>query len=141
MNLDDFEERLQRQPFRRLPDEWKAEILNAADLADQKSEPPPRWGWRELFWPHPAAWAGLAAAWVVIAASNVVMQENGSNAASVTAMTRSEDSLMLLVEQRRLYRELLEPALDYFPLPPVPDRETPARSRPRSSTQAEVITT
>jgi hypothetical protein len=59
----EFEKQLESQPLRELPPEWRSQILAAATA-------PPRsivaeWlsSW---LWPHPRAWAGLAAAWIVI---------------------------------------------------------------------------
>ena len=62
MNTE-FEQQLQRQPMRELPRQWRSQILGAASrnghstLVDRLST------W---LWPHPRAWAGLAAAWVLI---------------------------------------------------------------------------
>ena len=70
MNPDDFEQRLQRQPLRAVPDEWRAEILGTASAtaATEASRfPRPATSWLStLLWPHPKAWAGLAAVWMVI---------------------------------------------------------------------------
>src|SRR5258708_31493262 len=61
MNSDDFEKRLQRQPLRQVPREWRAEIVQGAEAATRKSS------WLSLLtsylspllWPHPKPWAGL----------------------------------------------------------------------------------
>ena len=72
--MDQFERRLSGQPLRPVPAEWRAEILEAVDraLSVEHREPVCRrpstlgsWLWA-LLWPHPAAWAGLAAVWVLI---------------------------------------------------------------------------
>lgn len=74
MNFDDFESELRRQPFRPVPAAWRNEILAAAR---QASEGPamPRFSLaailRDWLWPHPVAWGGLAAAWVLIFALNL----------------------------------------------------------------------
>ena len=54
----EFENQLQRQPMRELPQHWRGKILAAA-------QPAPAW-WREWFSPWPKAWATLGAAWMVI---------------------------------------------------------------------------
>ena len=71
MNGDDpFEKHLQRQPLRKIPSAWREEILSIGEraVAERHASPVTRhspW-WRELFWPCPQAWAGLAAVWLVI---------------------------------------------------------------------------
>lgn len=72
-DMDDFEQRLKRQPLRAVPAGWREEILSAArDRAARgeiRNPSPPRsrrdW-FLELLWPSPAAWAGVAALWLVI---------------------------------------------------------------------------
>ena len=54
----EFENKLQCQPMREVPQHWRARILAAA-------QPPPS-RWSEWFSPWPKAWAALGAAWVVI---------------------------------------------------------------------------
>ena len=83
MKTDDFEKRVQRQTLRQVPAEWREDILSAARQASspehatrntQHASP-----WRSvlstlnaqlstLLWPRPAAWAGLAAVWVMVLA-------------------------------------------------------------------------
>jgi hypothetical protein len=59
----EFEKQLQRQPPRELPREWRAQILDAAFRPAPLSMAAWLASW---LWPHPRAWGGLAAAWVVI---------------------------------------------------------------------------
>jgi hypothetical protein len=126
MKPDDFENHLERQPMRQIPSRWRDEILDAARRAGghQLSTPNPQpisW-WRELLWPCPQAWAGLAAAWCLILLLNVASRE-----AAVTANRRtaplSKEFMMALREQKRLFVELvgpltpIEPAATYVPRP------------------------
>jgi hypothetical protein len=60
MKPDSLEAELVRQPFQPLPPAWRDEILAAAAAAATP-------GWRDYLWPHPRAWAALAAGWVAIA--------------------------------------------------------------------------
>ena len=66
-DLESFAERLRAQPPVKLPGHWRAEILAAAAVV----APPARWHrtvamLAARLWPHPAAFAGLAVAWVLI---------------------------------------------------------------------------
>ena len=74
MNLDDFEQRLRRQPLRPVPPAWRDAILRSAAAGHSSRSstlnPQPSTCWRDWLWPSPAAWAGLAATWVVILALN-----------------------------------------------------------------------
>jgi hypothetical protein len=75
MNMDDFEKTLASQPLRGLPSHWRDGILARASTC--VAQPPARpaaaplagpfaaaW-WRSLLWPNPAAWGGLAGAWLL----------------------------------------------------------------------------
>ena len=117
MNADDFEKRLQRQSMRPIPHEWRGEILDAArragdhqlstlpSKATAEDGPQPTSWWRELLWPCPQAWAGLAAAWVLILALNAATREPVQ---IVTAQSTppAREVLMALKERRRLLAEL-----------------------------------
>ncbi len=58
---DEFTARLQAQPPAELPAHWRTEILAAAT-----NRTAPSGGIGAWLWPHPLAYAGLAAAWVLI---------------------------------------------------------------------------
>ncbi len=61
MNLDEFEAKLRQQPRRGIPARWREEILGP--LRSDETYRLASW-WRQWLWPHPAAWAALATAWV-----------------------------------------------------------------------------
>lgn len=61
--MNDFEQELQRQPFREAPKAWRAEILARSAPSAREAAP---WTWRDWFWPSPIAWAGLAASWLLL---------------------------------------------------------------------------
>jgi hypothetical protein len=76
MNPDPLETQLQRLRFREVPPAWRGPIL-ATVRADRnedvpepvKSRQPPTVllaGLSRWLWPHPRAWAGLAAAWLAV---------------------------------------------------------------------------
>src|SRR5438128_12321321 len=124
MNTDDFEERLQRQSLRPIPREWRREILDAArragdpQLSTLRSKATAEDGltinpqrtswWRELLWPCPQAWAGLAVVWVVILALNGATREPGQVARTQGPPTARE-MLMALQERQRLVPQLVGP--------------------------------
>jgi hypothetical protein len=84
--MNEFERKLERQPLRPIPREWKAEIFAALDRLAQRpastceGSDSERFAgsaamvegghllrlsalWREWLWPSPAAWAALLALW------------------------------------------------------------------------------
>ncbi|HEY1173258.1 MAG TPA: hypothetical protein VGH19_17955 [Verrucomicrobiae bacterium] len=131
MKPDDFESQLQRQPLRGLPSEWRSEILSAAREALVAEPVKPAvttsW-WRELLWPCPQAWAGLAAVWVVILGLNWV---NNRPSEGQTMMARREltpEERMAFIEQQRLLASLLEAQVVVNPPPPVKEKVHPPRS-------------
>jgi hypothetical protein len=127
MNFDEFENKLRGQPRREIPAEWRREIL--APLR-RRTEAPIAW-WRQLLWPHPAAWASLAAAWVAIFALNLAGAPEGETYAVGKPPL---DTRVAYQERQRLWAEL---ALD---LSPPARRSVPAMDRPRSQAlSAEVI--
>ena len=109
MNTDDFEKRLQRQSMRPVPREWRGEILDAARRAGDHQlstiNPQPSSWWRELLWPCPQAWAGLAAAWVLILALNAATREP-VQVATAQSTPPAREVLIALKERRRLLAEL-----------------------------------
>ena len=144
MNDSEFEKRLQRQPLRPIPGEWRSEILGAAyKAADTRSSTiVARPGsslaalnrrLSALLWPSPWAWAGGAASWVLIFALNFAAS-SGSDAAM---SYRSPAPPALVVEmaqdeRRQLMTSLLDGAPSEMSTPP---RE-PSRPPPRSELKA-----
>jgi len=132
--MDDFEQHLREQPIRRVPQDWRAEILAAARAA-APAHPTSRVPRRSflstlhsqlsaLLWPHPKAWAGLAVAWVFIFAMNFSMHDTGSAAVVKKSAPPSAEIVAELKQQRLLFAELVgannAPAADrqkFLPLP------------------------
>jgi hypothetical protein len=119
MKPDNFEQKLQRQPLKKIPAEWREEILVAAD-ANRRNRPIREFtfaatAFRRLLstlnaqlstilWPHPRAWAGLAAVWILILAVNVSMRDPSP----VRAEKSSPPSPEVIVELRQQQRMLAE---------------------------------
>lgn len=122
--MKDFEQHLQNQRPRQIPESWRNEILSHArdsvahetsGIRDQAS------GFKRLsslishlstalLWPHPKAWTGLAAVWLVIGWLNWSTMQPETSMLAVRrpdASSISPGQLASLTEQRRLQRELL----------------------------------
>ncbi len=138
-----FERRLSRQPPREIPTHWRAELLSAAHAAGpQPSARDPRPSLLStlisqlstVFQPYPRAWAGLAAAWVVI----LTLQLTSRDATEIVARNTpppSPEMLIVLRQQKLLLAELAER--------PEPRAVEPPKAlplRPRSDRYHEMLT-
>jgi hypothetical protein len=116
MKPDEFEKRLSSQPMKRVPGEWRAEILAVAREApagrQQTVAADPNRSWLStinsqlstLLWPHPKAWAGLAAVWVCILALNFSAQEKPA----VLTQASPPPSPELVADLKQQHRMLVE---------------------------------
>jgi hypothetical protein len=123
MKPEDFEQKLQRQPLRQVPAEWREEILSVANEVgtarravhgrlDEASLP--KWSWLStinhqlstLLWPHPKAWVGLAAVWILILAVDFSVRDKSPVMAEKTAPP-SPEVIVELRQQRRMLAELI----------------------------------
>jgi hypothetical protein len=118
-NMKQFEQRLRRTPLKPVPADWRAEILSAVREV-QVSRPSPFVSRRSSFstlkeqiasvlWPHPTAWAGLAAVWICVFALNFAIREKAP-VTSEKAAPPSPAVIAQLMKQQRLYAELMGPA-------------------------------
>jgi hypothetical protein len=133
MNTDPFEERLKQQPLRGLPAAWRNQVLSAAEAAQAVNNSPLRVllstfnsQLSTLLWPSPAAWAGVAAVWLVILTLNLAAGDN-STASTKAAAASSPQVLLTIREQNRVLSELIGPDE-----PAASKRANPPVSRPRS---------
>lgn len=141
MKPDEFEKELQRQPTRQVPSEWRAEILRAASeamAADAKRHDHLRRAtlslarsaatsrWRELLWPSPKAWAGLAAVWLSLVGLNVLFATRSTNIAKQSSNPVSGVEATLAAQRREL-AQLLDNTIE-----PAPARKSSPPPGPRS---------
>ncbi|HXI72792.1 MAG TPA: hypothetical protein VNN22_20835 [Verrucomicrobiae bacterium] len=116
MKPDELEQKLSRQPLREIPGEWRGKILSAARAA-QEARHASRIGHQSflstlnsqlstIFWPHPTAWAGLAAIWIFISAVNFSMRDTSPRVAEKSAPP-SPEVIVELKKQQLLFAELV----------------------------------
>lgn len=132
----DLEARLARVPRRRLPDDLRQACLDLARTPQANPNPPtPQHRavpfWHRWLWPHPAAWATLAAVWCLIlalhTAAPVPINVFAATGPSIPLLPDA-DSNRQLVLQREARQELLR----LSPPPPLPrfDLDRPRNSQP-----------
>ena len=137
MNPDDFETRLQGQPMRQVPAEWRAEILSTAREAAGSVNPQHagrvstsfsilRAQLVSLFWPSPKAWAGLAIVWLVLAGANRIALKSSEDLVH-SGVRPSAATIAAWKEQERILAELIQPGGTAKA-----EAVSPARPRPRS---------
>jgi hypothetical protein len=123
MSLENFEKQLQRQPIRPVPGEWRAEILKTAQAAScaepSNAKPQTSSWWRELLWPCPQAWAGLATVWLIVLAVNFLAAEK-TDVIAKQAPPPSPEVMMALREQQRVLARLIESYDEPLAEPPKP---------------------
>jgi hypothetical protein len=114
--MEQFERRLSRQPLKKIPGEWRGEILREGrraavpEIGDADTASLPTLNWRtalaNLFWPHPKAWAGLAAVWILIFCMEFSMRDTTPVTAKRTAPP-SPEVIVELKQQQRMLAELI----------------------------------
>src|SRR5437899_10153618 len=107
---DSFEQKLQRQKPRELPPGWRDDVLRTAqEVAIEharrtagRRQPTSPATWRRvltnLFWPHPLAWGGLAAAWLIILVLNIASSDPAEHRMASEASPPSPEVRELLRE-------------------------------------------
>ena len=128
---EQFERRLSRQTFRQVPAAWRREILVATDVNRRNDREftfaaTTRLWLRQIFWPSPVAWAGLAAVWILILAVDFSVRDKLPVASAKSGLPPTE-VIVQLRQQQRLLAELIGPR-DVRDA----DRSTPLVPRPRS---------
>ena len=141
MNTDDFEKMLQQQPLKKIPGDWRQDILpTARNAAAAETSRPARsllqatlTGWRELIRPCRYAWSGLAALWLVLWLINGQLRPADAPRHLKTSTSVMTDRVRFFEEQRRILVELTGP-IDFLPAEP-PRRTSP---KPHSERTLEI---
>jgi hypothetical protein len=148
MKTDDFEKRLQQVAPRNIPAEWRLEVLRVARARSSRRQeaqtpvPASRHGLFAEFIhrlsllsrPHRAAWAGLAAVWVLIMALNLSAHDRST---TVATSTITPPSPQVMAAWRAQYRELAALTDPNPPRAPEPARNQ--LPQPRSSRRDETV--
>ncbi len=109
---EQFERRVSRQMPRKIPGEWRGEILVAADVNRREgvrvftNAAIIRSRLHEIFWPAPTAWAALAAVWIFIFILNFSMRDKTSVIAE-KVLPPSPEVVAELRQQKLLFAELI----------------------------------
>jgi hypothetical protein len=135
--MNELEQKLSRQPARRIPAEWRAEILAAAELPFR---PAPRTSFLSglnqrltmWLWPHPKAWAGLAAVWVLIFTVNFATRDHRQPAVEKSALS-SPETMAEVRQQKLLFAQLMDPDEARVAVPPRSFLPRPRSERAKSS--------
>jgi len=146
MNTNEpFEERLSRQPLRKIPDEWREEILSSArnaaleggaNVNSKSAFAILRDRLAEWLRPAPVAWAGMAACWAVIAALNLTAQDSEAMTMSAVSAPSSAE----LREALRIKQTLLAELNGQIETTAA-EKPKDSMRQPRSGIWAEVRTT
>jgi hypothetical protein len=111
--MNEFEQKLSRQPLKKIPSEWRAEILReerraaVREIGDTDTASIPKLNWlAEIFWPNQKVWAGLAAIWIFIFVLNFSMRDKTPMAAEKVSPP-SPEVVAELRQQRLLFAELI----------------------------------
>ena len=117
-DTEQFEQRLKRRSLRQMPAEWRGDILAAACEAQRINSSRPvarpsflsvlRERLASVLWPHPVAWGGLAAVWILIFAVHFSIRD-GEPALAEKVVAQSPEVVAQLKQQQRLLAELLGP--------------------------------
>jgi hypothetical protein len=126
---DPFEERLARTPLRPPPSSLREQVLQAAGRAAPDLAHPLQtrmWAWFAAWlWPHPAAWATLGLAWMVVILLNVAALDSAGAVPRQRVQSRVSPAwTAALHEQRALLHSLLQdPSPAALPPEPGPDAQ------------------
>lgn len=145
MNRDDLlEKRLKEVPQRLIPPEWRREILRESRAAAlSTNRPVTAWSvWvgafnsiaSRLLWPHPKAWAGLSAVWLLILGLHLAEREPGQREWARAVARPSPQMLDMLRQQEQLLAELVGTTEPTGHRPPV-------LPQPRSERHQELLNT
>ena len=109
--------------------------------AKDKVKPCPTWliRFREWFWPHPAAWASLAAIWLVLVSAH--WQIEATVQAERIASHTDPREVLAAFAQRQQATERLLAGLDFDPAPVDGDRWKPVHRLPPASPPLMLLTT
>src|SRR5437879_5794794 len=137
MKPDDFEKRLQRQPLRPIPTEWREEVLSRAhDAYHATRDTHQSFQWREFLVSLRWHLAGMSAAWLIALFLNTEPSPPPTATAANPNTPPPEQLLTSLRENRRQLLEMIEPVANVSEPVPVPHSLVPRRRSEFQSTGA-----
>jgi len=104
--MNDFENELKKQPLRRVPEHWRAQILREAGSRGRSPSRTAPW-WTALLWPSPKAWGTLAAAWAMMIMFSIATRERSVS----EEVPQATQIRMAVEEKRRLQAEIEEASM------------------------------
>jgi len=111
---DDLEDSIRRQAVRSLPAAWRTSILDSARVQAEPVTPSPAPAkplgrlLRDWLWPHPYAWATLAALWMVIASLQWSGSEQALAKSDPTVLLGEDEYRPILALHRQLWSEFVD---------------------------------
>jgi hypothetical protein len=136
---DQFEQRLQRVPQPPVPPVWREEILSAARqespachsslVAPASLSETLNSLLSKVLWPHPGAWAGLAAVWLLILGLNYATRDPSTRQYARYTAPPSPELREMLRQQEQLLAELAGPIGKPQAQPPRPSAPQPRSQR------------
>jgi hypothetical protein len=137
MNTDDFEKKLQQQPLRQIPGDWREVILRTAREQSSSADPlllrAALIAWRELIQPCRYAWSGMAALWLIFWMVNASVAPADVPTQLVKSTRPASERIHFLEEQRQVLAELTGP-IDWAPT----ESPRPAHPKPHSERILEI---
>lgn len=131
---EEFEDRLAQVRPRPVPAAWREEILSAARAAAPRQvsttdHPSLRAALVRLLWPHPTAWAGLSAAWVLILVLTLAGHDPAPTEVARRVPPPSLELRELLRQQGKLFAEMTSSLDDSTRAPARPVEEPRSQRR------------
>jgi hypothetical protein len=143
MKPEDFEQKLQRQPMRQVPAEWREQVLGACVQKETVAEETVVPVWRLFFARFPVAWGAFAALWVVLVSINVLLAASDTPGAPGQVAASSFQSLTVWTSHSATLQQLAsdDQSMDaQTPAqPPVMKLKSPRSERQRDWQLREVL--
>lgn len=134
---NDFEKKLQDQPLRRAPAEWRGEILRAAKpVARRETDETVAPFWQLIFGRYPVASAAFAGFWMVLIAVNLMLFSGTGSSSHGRSIARSNEPSSIWRLQSEELQQIASGDVHFAPEQSAP-APTKLPSSPRSDLRKE----